>query len=287
MSAIDAIRRCALAVLALPSIAFAVPVAGPADLYREMVAQVRPQRGYRSKIALGNSIVRLTRAGVIDRNKLEAIYTRAGGAPGELSVILDRASPEPIRLTAENARFYVNMLWPLGLANRMGSNERSPLNGPSRFRYASTGGWTLGRATNGGAYFNAFPIVELSAQQDALVARIAQRSFRPCCSNSTFYQDCNHGSALLGLLALGAAQGLGEEELYREALAFNSFWFPEHYAHIALYFKEVKGVQWRDVDPRTVMGAEYSSAAGMQTNVMRELQSRNFLPRQSGADCSV
>ena len=63
--------------------------------------------------------------------------------------------------------------------------------------------------------------------------------------------------------------------------------FPEHYAHIALYFKEVKGVRWQDVDPRTVMSADYSSAAGMQANVLRELQSRSFLPQQSGADCSV
>ncbi len=38
----------------------------------------------------------------------------------------------------------------------------------------------------------------------------------------------NHGSALRGLLQLGASQGLSEEELYREALAFNSFWFPQN-----------------------------------------------------------
>ncbi|MBI4292019.1 MAG: hypothetical protein HY661_11115 [Betaproteobacteria bacterium] len=119
------------------------------------------------------------------------------------------------------------------------------------------------------------------------MTRIAQHSFRPCCNNSTFFQDCNHGSALLGLLALGASQGLNEEELFREALAFNAFWFPQHYSHIAIYFKVVRGVGWRDIDPRTVMAANFSSASGMQANVAMELQDRGLLPRQSEPGCNV
>lgn len=280
-------RWLALALLAVPLLAPAAPAADGARLYRDMAAQVLPAAGYQSRVALGDSMVKLTQAGVIDRVKLEALYAGGGGAPEELKIVLDQASRRPIRLTAKNARLYVNLLWPLGLANRMASNSASPLNGPSRFRYASTGGWTLGREANGGAYFNAFPIVELTAQQEALVTRIAQHSFRPCCNNSTFHQDCNHGSALLGLLALGASQGLGEEALLREALAFNAFWYPEHYTHIALYFKVVKDIDWRNVDAATVLGAKYSSASGMQANVARELQARGLVPGQNGTDCSV
>lgn len=287
VSSISGFSWSVLAFLAVPLLANAGPASEAARLYQGAAAQVLPAGGYQSKIALGDSIVKLTQAGVIDRNKLEALYAEGGGAPEELRIVLDQPSRRPIRLTAKNARLYVNLLWPMGLANRMAANSASPLNGPSRYRYASTGGWTLGRETNGGAYFNAFPIVELTAQQEALVTRVAQSSFRPCCNNSTFHQDCNHGSALLGLLALGAAQGLNEEELYREALAFNAFWYPEHYTHIALYFKAVKDIDWRNLDARTVLGVKFSSASGMQANVAKELQARGLLPVQNGTDCSV
>ena len=287
MRSISGFRWRVLAFLAAPLLAPAAPAAEAARLYQDMAAQVRPADGYQSRVALGDGIVKLAQAGVIDRKKLEALYAGGGGAPEELKIILDQTSRQPILLTAKNARLYVNLLWPLGLANRMAANSASPLNGPSRFRYASTGGWTLGREANGGTYFNAFPIVELTPQQEALVTRIAQNSFRSCCNNSTFHQDCNHGSALLGLLALGASQGLNEEELFREALAFNAFWFPEHYTHIALYFKVVKDIDWRNVDARTVLSANFSSASGMQANVARELQARGLLPRQNGSDCSA
>jgi len=284
---VSGFRWSVLAILAVPLFATAGPASEIAPLYRNTAAQVLPAGGYQSRIAIGDSIVKLAQAGVIDREKLEALYTEGGWAPEELKIILDQTSRQPILLTAKNARLYVNLLWPLGLANRMAANNNSPLNGPSRFRYASTGGWTLGREANGGAYFNKFPIVELSPQQEALVTRVAETSFRSCCNNSTFYQDCNHGSALLGLLALGASQGLNEEELYREALAFNAFWFPEHYTHIALYFKLVKGIDWRDVDARTVLSADFSSARGMQANVAKELRTRGLLPGQEGTDCSA
>lgn len=280
-------RRDLLSLSALTLLAPAAFAVDGARLYQEAAAQVNPVGGHQSKVAFGTSIVKLTQAGVIDRHKLEALYTQGGGDAQELTEILDKTSRRPILLTAQNARLYVNLLWPLGLANRMASNSASPVNGASLMNFASTGGWTLGREANGGAYFNKFPIVELTSQQEALVTKMAQGIFRPCCNNSTFFQDCNHGSALLGLLALGASQGLDENELYREALSFNSFWFPDHYAHIALYFKVVKGLDWSAVDARTALGTIYSSASGMQTIVLSELQKRGLVTRQKGTDCSA
>ena len=271
----------------LAGFAIAAPAVDAARLHEDAMAQVVPVRGYQSKVALGDSMVKLAREGVIDAKKLEAVYASRGGLPEELKGILTMSSRAPMLLTAKSAPLYVNILWALGLANHMETNNASPLNGTSRFRYASTGGWTLGREANGGAYFNKFPIVALTPQQEALVTRVAQHSFRPCCDNSTFFQDCNHGSALLGLLALGASQGLNEGELFREALAFNSFWFPQQYAQIAIYFKVVKGVEWRDVDPRIVLSADFSSASGWQKNVAQELQARGLLPQQGGSECSV
>ncbi len=209
-------------------------------VFDAVVAKVIPEKGFQSKIVLDNSIVKLVENGVLDGPKFEDIYKDRGGFPSGLKNVLTTPSNKPILLTKDNASFYVNLLWPIGLANQMDSNNSSPINrdnGKSLFNFASTGGWNLGKEKNGGAYFNKLNIVSLTPAQEALVTKIAQNSYRPCCNNSTFFQDCNHGSALLGLLQLGASQGLSEDNLWREALAFNSFWFSQQYIYNGLYFK--------------------------------------------------
>lgn len=257
-------------------------------LFDEVVAKVLPEQGFQSRIALRDSAVKLVKAGVIDRAKFEALYEDRGSLPAELKTALDQSSDVPILLTRENANYYVNLLWPLGLANFMSTNKDSPVNGKSLFNFASTGGWNLGNEENGGAYFNKFPIVPLTSEQEALVTKIAQNTYRPCCNNSTFFQDCNHGSALLGLLQIGASQSLTAEELYREALAFNAFWFPHNYIQTALYFKAVKGIEWENIDPKLALGKDYSTISGWSGTVAKEVASRGLVSQtQGGAGCGV
>lgn len=257
-------------------------------VYEQTVARVIPESGFRSRIKLADSIVKLVRHGVIDTRKFENLYAGRGGLPPELRKLLTAPSSEPIRLTRQNANLYVNLLWPLGLANHMAGNAHSPINkrspvkGQSLHDFASTSGWNLGKEREGGAYFNKLRIVELTAQQEALIVRIAKSTYRPCCDNSTFFQDCNHGSALLGLLQLGASQGLSEEELYREALAFNSFWFPRNYIYNALYMKVVKHHDWDKVDPRALMSKDFSSASGSAKVQAEVAKIPNLIPKQNG-----
>lgn len=258
------------------------------ELLNEITAKVLPEKGYPSKIRLGDSVLKLVDYGVIDREKFVALYRNRKGIPPELKTIFDEPSNKPILLTRENANYYINLLWPIGLANHMSANEKSPVNSKSLFNFASTGGWNLGKKDNGGEYFNKFEIVPLTPAQEALVVRIAQAAYRPCCNNSTFFQDCNHGSALLGLLELGAAQGLSETDLWHEALAFNSFWFPDNYIETALYFKTVKNISWENVDPKIVMGKDYSSISGWYANVDKEIKRLNLMPLQRGSSgCGV
>ncbi|MBI2577569.1 MAG: hypothetical protein HYV77_01860 [Candidatus Wildermuthbacteria bacterium] len=257
-------------------------------LLAEIQENVLPSQGFQSKIALKNSIVKLVEEGVIDKEKVEELYEKRGGIPYEMRSMIEKPSDIPIILTSENAGYYVNMLWALGLSNYMSTNETSPIKGKSLFNFASTGGWTLGKAKNGGEYFNKFKIVELSLEQEAVVTEIAKNTYRPCCDNSTFFQDCNHGSALLGLLSLGVTQGLSEEELYKEALAFNSFWFANTYIETALYFKAVKGVDWKDIDAKLVMSKEFSSASGWYKNIHAKVQDLGLIPKQQGGSgCGV
>ena len=252
-------------------------------LFEEALANVVPDTGFRSRIALQDSIVRLVAEGVIDAERFGSVYEDRGGMPPELRQRLVWPSHLPIHLTAENAEHYVNLLWPIGLANNMSTNEASPVSGPSLFSFASTAGWNLGGEDNGGVYFNRFRIVELSPERETLVTRVAESTFRPCCNNSTFFQDCNHGSALLGLLQLGASQGLNEDELFEEALAFNSFWFPQNYVQTAVYFKLFEDRDWAELDPAFLMGARYSALGPWQAAVGSRLaEVPGLLPQQDG-----
>ena len=69
--------------------------------------------------------------------------------------------------------------------------------------------------------------------------------------------------AMLGLLELMAAQGVGEKEMYEAALAVNSYWFPDTYLTMAEYMQN-KGIDWKKVSPQEMLGVNYSSAAGFR-----------------------
>ena len=270
----------------------AIPEASPAKsypLYEEATASVLPPAGYPSRIALNDSIVRLVRRGVLDRDKFLALRRQAGKTTDEFDDLLSEPSERPILLTRQNAGDYVNLLWPVGLANHIEGNADSPLFTVRLPTFASTAGWTLGKKEEGSPYFNGFPIVRMTTTEEALAIQVAKSIFRPCCDNSTFYQDCNHGSALFGLLQLGASQGLGEADLYREALAFNSFWFPDYYVRTALYFKIARKQAWNEVDPKEIMGKEFSALSSWQRNVQPALVAiPNLIPSpEGGANCGV
>ena len=174
-------------------------------LFDEATANVVPTAGFQSRVSLRDSIVRLVGKGVIDREKFLALQKYNGALPPELLKIMEKPSGKPIHLTRENASHYVNLLWPAGLSNHLDANKESPLVGPDLSNFASTGGWTLGKEPNGGSYFNKFPIIELSPKAEALAVHIAKSTYRPCCGNSTFFQDCNHGSALFCRPAIGCS----------------------------------------------------------------------------------
>lgn len=256
----------------------------------ETVKDVLPPNGFQSKISFGDSIIKLEENGVIDKKKMEALYKNRGGMPTELKDLLENPSNKPIVINRDNAQFLINLLWPLGIANKNTTLTESEAGKPEYINdLAATGGWNLGASKNGGDYYNKFEIIKLAPEQDAMVKRMAHNIFRPCCGNSTDMPDCNHGAAMLGLLQLGASQGLSEEELYREALQFNAFWFPENYAKMAIVFKQLQDKSWKDLDPKTLLGINYSSGAGYSKNVALPFSqiSGNTSQGSGGGSCST
>lgn len=263
------------------------------DFFKEQQAiseSVAPASGLSTKIVLGDAVMKLVENKVIDRKKLDELYSDRGGLTDEQKAIFEQSSVTPITINASNAQFWVNILWGIGLANKSAVLTESPAADPENlFNLASTGGWILGEKDNGGYYYNQFEIVKLTAEQDELVKRIAQNIYRPCCGNSTAFPDCNHGAAILGMLELGAAQGLSEQELYEEALKFNIYWFPDQYTKIATLFRIQDDKPWSNVDPRIVLGNRYSSGLGFRKNVEYSLaRFGGFMPNQGGGGgCSA
>lgn len=250
--------------------------------------KVLPPEGHQTRIRWGNSnlIPRLVELGVIDPAKFEQVL--GGLTPAQRHILTDPDYDGTLSIDANNSRFMVTVLWPLGLANKNPVLEKSPMATWSGgvFNFASTGGWTLGNET-GGAYYNKYELVNLTLPQQALLEEVASKVFRPCCNNPTSFPDCNHGTAMLGLLTLGASQGLSREELFETARRFNSFWFPQHYAETALYLKFAQGLDWDKVPAEQVVGLERSSLSGWQQNVHGPFQQIGLHAGQGGVRCAA
>lgn len=256
----------------------------------EMMNQVLPANGLKTKISFGDAIIKMEQKGAIQKNKIIKLYQNRGGVPAELQNLLDNPSNTPITITKDNAGYLINLFWPLGIANKSLTLKDSDAGKPENVNdLASTGGWNLGIKENGGEYYNKFEIIKLTDEQDKLVKKVAQTIYRPCCDNSTAFPDCNHGAALLAVLQLGAAQGLSEEELYQEALKFNIFWFPDQYLKMALKFKYYDKMEWSKLDPKMLLSEKYSSSSGFSQNIMEPLnQLTGIVPKQSqGGGCSA
>lgn len=254
---------------------------------------VVPSRGIEVPVTWGDLGRQMMAAGVIDQAKFEAVYAARGGMSPDIKAMLMESDNGRMRMTRENSGAILNLLWALGLGNRNDTLEKGEMMNP-RFKggpggFASTGGWTL--ATGGPMdHYSMHNFLTLDGAAQEKVERVAKSIYRPCCNNSTYFPDCNHGMAMLGLMELMASQGASEDDMYRVALQVNAYWFPEQYLTIAKVLA-AQGVAWDKADPREILGANYSSASGFQqvaqaASRLAEPQGGNARP-PSGGGCSV
>lgn len=228
--------------------------------YKKMVA---PANGVVLPVTWGNLGAQIVSAGVIDKVKFEKLYENRDGMTQEMKDMLYGDHNGKIKITAENSGFILNLLWALGLGNKNEILDNGPMQDPKyggTGGFASTGGWDLsvGKAMD---HYSKHSFIILTADQQKLVEDVSKNIYRPCCNNSTYFPDCNHGMAMLALLELMASQGVSEGEMYKAALAVNSYWFPDTYATIAKFLNS-KGVSWKESDPKTLIGYDFSSASG-------------------------
>jgi len=221
--------------------------------------KVIPEKGFDLPISWGDLGPKLIEAGVIDEEK----FIQATNLNSDDQKILKEGTDKPININADNSQFVVDFLWAIGLAQKSNAYTEGPMGTEYKKdieNFSSTAGWTLSK-TKATDYLGKYDFFNLSPEQQKRVEEIAKNVFRPCCGNSTWFPDCNHGMAALAAIEMMVAQNLSDEEIYKNILKLNSFWFSGTYLTTAQYFAS-QGIAWDRVDAKTVLSAEYSSSAG-------------------------
>lgn len=249
----------------------------PAKMVTVLRQEVLPQKGYMTSMKWKDLGRQLVASGIVDKKKYEEIFTSSSDGADHMKY-MEGEWDENITINEQNARFMVNTLWALGLVNKSKVLDEGPMKGEGieTDKMASTGGWTLG-SKGAMELYSSKEIIPLTEQQQELVKKIAENVFRPCCGNSTYFPDCNHGMAALGYIEWAIFNGLSEDQIYKDLLGFNSFWFPQNYVEMAVYFEKA-GTKWKKVDPKLALSSAYSSAQGAQ----RIKQSVQYVPGAGG-----
>ena len=262
----------------------------PAATVAERVKSSLPE-SFTLPVSYGKIGPALLAAGAIDQERFVQLYADAGRplTEGQLAALTD-GSDASIVIDKQSAHFLLNLFWALGLTNRNAILQTGPMAryGEEKIGgFASTAGWTLGTKPATSLYASV-PIVELTAEQQTLVERVASAVYRPCCGNATLFPDCNHGMAMLGILELMASQGASEDDMLTAAKYVNAFWFPQQTLELATFLRATQGVDLAKADARLVVGKELFSAQGFQA-VHQELITDGLLPQAPGGgnSCGV
>jgi len=259
--------------------------------YSKQQNQVTLPDEYTLPVTYGDIGPQLLVAGAINYEQFVEVYNRSGQPlTNEQQNILQYGSDEPIVINRENAYFLLNFFWAFGLTNQNAILDNGPLaqyaDGDIS-NFASTGGWTIGEKSATELY-SSTPIVELDAEQQALLETIAEQVYRPCCNNHTAFADCNHGMAMLGILEVMAAQDASLDEMFEAAKYLNAFWFPQQTMELALFFQVTYRQDFASIDAHQAVGATYFSATGFRT-LHQYLTDSNLLQPtgNGGSSCDV
>ncbi len=242
------------------------------------------KKEYVFKIKWGDLGQKMIADGVIDKEKLTKAVTGTDKLPQDLDKYLTEYQ-NSIELNQNNAQFWVDVLWALGLANNNPILNSGPMvEGGNTGGFASTGGYTIGVNQPMNIY-SKYQYINLSKDQENEVYEIASNIYRPCCGNSTAFPDCNHGMAALGLIELMVSQNFSKDDIYKTVLAFNTYWFPQTYLDTAYYFQQ-NGRDYSKVSPQELLSKTFSSAMGYQV-IQKKVGAIKWPALQNGGSCGA
>ncbi len=242
------------------------------------------KKGYNLKISWNNLGKQLITDGVIDEKKLAQSILGKDNLTNDDTKYLD-GSNQTLTLNTQNSHFWLNVLWGLGLANKnklLDSGDMQTSGNPADF--ASTGGYTLGQG-DPMSYYSKYSYINLSPSQQAMVEEVAKNIYRPCCGNSAAFPDCNHGMAMLGLIELMVSQNFSKGDIYKAALAVNTYWFPQTYLSIAYHFEKL-GKDYSKIPAQEILSNAYSSSQG-NAKVQQETIGITWPNQGSGGSCGA
>lgn len=221
--------------------------------------EVIPEKGFELPISWGDLGPKLIALGVIDQDK----FVQTANLNSDEEKILKEGTDQNININSDNSQFVVDLLWAIGLAQKSRAYTEGPMGKEYKKdagNFSSTGGWTLAKGS-AVKYLGKSVLFDLTSDQEKRVEEIAKNIYRPCCNNSTWFPDCNHGMAALAAIEMMVAKNLPDDEIYKSVLKLNSFWFSGTYLTTAEYFAS-QGTSWDKVDAKQVLSAEFSSASG-------------------------
>jgi hypothetical protein len=267
------------------------PVQKASNDMDKMVNAINPKEGFIILAKYNDIGPKLIAIGAIDLDPFKQLYQQSSQPLSEQEIkILTKGSQDQVVITRQNAYFLLNYFWALGLTNKNPVLDNGPIQQGGKGQidsFASTGGWTIGKKPVM-ELFSSTPILELSADQQAMMEEVAQAVYRPCCNNPTRFPDCNHGMAMLGLLELMASQNATSKEMFQAAKSVNAFWFPQQTLEQAIFIKYIQKMDYVNIDAKIIVGQQYSSGTGFQQ--MHQWLSNNGLLEQapkSGNNCGV
>jgi len=243
------------------------------------------EKNYVFKIKWGDLGKKMVEDGVIDKVKLSQAVAGKNELPKDLEKYFSD-SQDQIELTQANSQFWVDVLWGLGLANKNRILEEGDMmRDGDASNFASTGGWTLGQSDSAMNYYSKYSYINLSEKQQKTVEEIAGNIYRPCCGNSTAFPDCNHGMAMLGLIELMVSQEKSRDEIYKTALAFNTYWFPQTYLETA-FFLDKNGQDYSKTSPKELLSQKFSSAMRDEA-ISKAVQDVQWEVLRNGGSCGA
>jgi hypothetical protein len=108
------------------------------NLVSQIVNQVLPPEGFKTRLVFGDVVKKMIDCGVIDLEKMKKLYN--GKIPDYIQKAIE-GNPEPIIINQETANYLLNLFWPLGLSNKTEFNKNIPFSEKDLPYLASTGGW--------------------------------------------------------------------------------------------------------------------------------------------------
>lgn len=223
----------------------------------KIMAQVNPAKGYTVAAHFTDMGPKMATAGVFDVTEFEQLYRQANQPLNQQQLaILKQGNDTPVVFNQANTYFLLNFFWAVGLSNKNPVLDSGPIQEYSKGKYenfASTGGWTLTKKRLSEIY-SKLPLIPLTNAQQKNLEEAAKAVYRPCCDNSTYFPDCNHGMAMLGLMELMASQDATIAQMLDAARFANAYWYPNQSLEQAIFFKSTSGKNYEDIDARVTVG---------------------------------